>query len=425
MNASVPPGTPKREMAVARTRKTDPKPAASEADALPEPRADVDAPADEAAAEVTLPQPEAEPAPAVARGAAEPGPREIVRIERRGGFFPLLLGGLIAGGAGFGAAAYVIPRYLPQLAGGASATSEMQAQADRIAALDSAIADLKTQAPVQTAAVPDDLPTRLDEMTARLSAIERANAAVADQITALDGRLGEIERRPMTGNATSAAALEAVNRELDGFRAEMAAQMKAAEAARTQIATAADAAAAKVATVESEAERVRTEAETAAKSAAVGGGVARILAALESGAAFDSAVGDVKAAGFDVPEALVSQAQGVPTLAALRDSFPEAARTALAVSIRDVAPDDAWSRIVAFFRSQSGARSLAPRAGDDPDAILSRAEASLRAGDLARSVEELKALPEPGQAVMAEWVAKAERRLGAVEASATLQQLVK
>lgn len=429
MNGSVPPGTLKREISVARTRKSDPKPAdaaTGEIEAGTDPRPDAFAAAGNPEAEVTLPPPAAEPPQTSAAESPPPPPRETVRVERRGGFVPLILGGILAGGLGFGAAAYVIPRYLPQLvAGGPDLSGDLQAQADRIAALDNAFAALKEQGAASAADASGELARRLDELGARLTALDEAQATVAESLGAFDLRLAEIERRPLTGDAGSAAALAAINRELDGFRTEMAAQIKAAEDVRTAIATAADAATKKVETVEKEAERIRSEAEAAARAAAVTGGVARILAALESGAALDQPISELKAAGYEVPEALVSQAQGVPTLAALRDSFPEAARSALAVSVPEAAADDLWSRIAAFFRSQSGARSLAPRAGEDPDAVLSRAEADLRAGDLAKAIDELQALPEPGRAAMAEWVAKAGRRLEAVNAARALEQQVK
>ncbi len=228
----------------------------------------------------------------------------------------------------------------------------------------------------------------------------------------------------MTGDAASASARDALQREMDGFRAEISAQKQAIEAAKGDIANAAKAAAANIEAVRAEAEQMRREAEAAAKNATIGASLDRLTAALDSGAALDGPIADLRAAGLDVPAALGDQAQGVPTLAALRESFPEAARKALAVSVQETAGTDVWSRVAAFFRSQSGARSLTPRAGDDPDAVLSRAEAGLRAGDLSAALAELKSLPEAGQAAMAEWATRAERRLQAVEAVAALQQQV-
>ena len=115
-------------------------------------------------------------------------------------------------------------------------------------------------------------------------------------------------------------------------------------------------------------------------------------------------------------------ADGVPTLTELVDSYPEAARAALDASIRANVDGGAFDRFTAFLRVQTGARSLEPREGDDPDAILSRAEAAVRAGDLAQALTELAALPEDGQAAMAGWTQSARTRLDALEAAQGLTQ---
>ncbi len=65
---------------------------------------------------------------------------------------------------------------------------------------------------------------------------------------------------------------------------------------------------------------------------------------------------------------------------------------------------------------------MEPRAGDDPDAVLSRAEAALTAGQLAQALEEIAALPEPALAAMADWTARARQRVSALEAVETLAQ---
>ena len=63
-----------------------------------------------------------------------------------------------------------------------------------------------------------------------------------------------------------------------------------------------------------------------------------------------------------------------------------------------------------FLKAQTGARSVAPREGDDPDAVLSRANASVEAGDIAAALDEIQALPENARQVpaMAEWLAGAQ-----------------
>jgi hypothetical protein len=54
------------------------------------------------------------------------------------------------------------------------------------------------------------------------------------------------------------------------------------------------------------------------------------------------------------------------------------------------------------------ARSLEPREGDDPDAVLSRVEAAARAGDIAAALAEIEALPEVAREPLADWIDRAE-----------------
>jgi hypothetical protein len=60
--------------------------------------------------------------------------------------------------------------------------------------------------------------------------------------------------------------------------------------------------------------------------------------------------------------------------------------------------------------NQLSLRSTAPRAGDDPDAVLSRAEAALAAGRLGEALAEVASLPAPVQSAMAGWIAQAQAR---------------
>ena len=98
------------------------------------------------------------------------------------------------------------------------------------------------------------------------------------------------------------------------------------------------------------------------------------------------------------------------------------ARAALDASIKQTVSDDPVSRIGAFLKTQSGMRSLEPKQGDDPDAVLSRAEAAVEAGDLATALTEVTKLPSDGQAAMATWVAAATTRLSVTQAATSLSQ---
>jgi len=110
----------------------------------------------------------------------------------------------------------------------------------------------------------------------------------------------------------------------------------------------------------------------------------------------------------------------VPTLQSLRETFPNAARAALEAA-RQADMGAGWTdRITAFLQTQTGARSLTPREGTDPDAILSRAEAALASGDVAATLAELATLPEAAKPDLAAWQAQAQLRLDAAAALAGL-----
>ena len=86
--------------------------------------------------------------------------------------------------------------------------------------------------------------------------------------------------------------------------------------------------------------------------------------------------------GAEIPAALANAGDGIPTLLTLQEGFAEPARAALDASIRADMGDGWANRLTSFLRSQSGARSLTPHEGADPDAVLSRAEAALCGGTL-------------------------------------------
>ena len=82
---------------------------------------------------------------------------------------------------------------------------------------------------------------------------------------------------------------------------------------------------------------------------------------------------------------------------------------------------DGWaSRLTSFLRSQSGARSLTPHEGTDADAVLSRAEAALREGQIKAALAELAGLPPAGAELMKPWIADATRRLDTEQAISDL-----
>lgn len=304
---------------------------------------------------------------------------------RRSGALPLVLGGVLAAGLGAGAAFYV-GRLYPALVAGADNT----AMAARIDAQAAEIATLNQRL---TALPPPAADTASQDALAAAQKLATGQKALQDSVTGLSERIARLENAPVGGSGATTLDLAAATD----------AATKAAKAA------------------EEEAARLKAEAEAATRRALLIAASGEISAALESGAALQPGLDLAQSAGVAIPPGLADVAQGAPTLRALRDGFPAAARDALALSLRAMADGSLWSRFTAFLRSQTGARSLAPVAGDDPDAILSRAEAAAVAGDLQTALDELATLPAEGQARMAEWAGLANRRLAAEKALAALQ----
>lgn len=412
---------------MARTRKGDP---AAEA-ATPETDAGIEAPVAEgpAAPETPpMPEPEAQPEAASPDFAPAPEAPPLRPTPRRGGFLPTVLGGAVAAGLGFGAAAYVLPRvWAPQgpadeIAALRDGLAQQSARIESLAAsVEAATADGTAQdLAAAQAELAETTGTGLAELRDTVVALDSRIAEGAARLDAVDRRISALEKRPVAGGAASATALDAFGREMEALRGEMAGQKSAVAEAQAQLQAEAAAATESIRAAVAEADRLRAEAEETARHATARAALGRIQAALTAGGALDPALADLRGAGIEVPPALAEQGQGVPTLEALRAAFPAAARDALAASLRQTAGGSLWDRTFAFLRTQSGARSLSPRDGADPDAVLSRAEAALAAGDPAAAIAEIEALPADGQARMAEWVALAKRRIAATEAAAAL-----
>lgn len=310
-----------------------------------------------------------------------PQPAKPADLARRPGWVAPILGGVIAAGLGYGVAQYV-PGGWP-IQDTSALQAALSAQQAETESLKAQIAELAAR-PI---AGPDS------DLEARVAAL--ADQAAPDiaplqkQIAALEQRLSVVESTPVSGTAPSATAL--------------AAQKAAADAVLQQ--------------AEDTAAQIKADAEAIAKTTEARAALGRVQAAMDSGAAYASAL---PALG-DVPAVLKDNAEtGVPTLAALQNAFPAASRAALEAALR-ANMGESWSdRVANFLRTQTGARSLQPREGNDPDAILSRAEAALASGDISAAMTEIAALPPEAQAALADWMAQAEKRQAAVAAVAGL-----
>ncbi len=291
------------------------------------------------------------------------------------GFFPLALGGLLAGVIGFAIATFTAPAPDTTLA------DQLAIQSTQIDALEQRIA-----------AIPE-----ID-----LSGIETAQADLRAQLSDVTSRIVALEERPV-GSAGPIVIGDDVSDEMDSLRAQIA---EMTNAAQTELAEA-----------RAQAASIEENAAAAARNAAARAALARVQTALESGAPIGAALGDLEdAIGSSAPEALIAVQDGVPTLASLQDTFPDMARSALATARSEGVSGEETTGFGAFLRTQLDVRSTTPQEGDSADAVLSRAEAAVRTGRLADALAEVSALPEVARAEMSDWLALAESRAAALAA---------
>ncbi len=352
---------------------------------------------------------------------------------RRGGAIGLVLGGALAAGLGYGAAWY-------GLVGGADdgeiraavsaqdeeigklrkalestrreAGEKITKAEERYAALDKALAQIRADL--------SRLGNETGDLREQMKAIAAHQKEISGRIESLEKRVSEIEKRPIAdAEGAVAAAVAAYEQEIEDLRQRLEAQSRKFEALNREIEK-------KIAEALAQAEKISKRTARSSALAEAESALARIRGAIETGGGFREALDTIsRMLGITPPPALTEAAEkGVTPLAELQAEFPEMARAALAASLRAAPADSPVERLGAFLKSQVAPRSLEPREGDDPDAVLSRAEAALRAGDLEKALAILDALPEPGKAAMESWIAKARERLEAIGALEELQKAV-
>ncbi|MEM9306477.1 MAG: hypothetical protein AAGA74_04215 [Pseudomonadota bacterium] len=332
-------------------------------------------------------------------------PEPVVRTETKvvqGSIWPGFFGGVIAALLGF-----IIGRgdaldnILPEA---------FQRQEADLTALEAAVETAQSEAAgaVEAAATQSTaLDERISSLEASLVALEGAEgpdlSGLSDGLSGIEAglstlvaRVAALEERPVATENPDAASSESVQE----LEAALAAQMQEISDLQSRVDAAENLAA--------------EEASQLLAQAALN----RVMTAVNVGDGYTAALGDLESVSdVAVPEALRDSADaGVPSLASLQESFPEAARAGLAAARAEV-PETDVQGISGFIRRQLNVRSVAPRDGSDPDAILSRAEAALAAGELDAALTEMEALPEVARATMQDWLDAAEARKAAQDAA--------
>ena len=107
-------------------------------------------------------------------------------------------------------------------------------------------------------------------------------------------------------------------------------------------------------------------------------------------------------------EILKNAFNGVKPLEQLRNTFPKEARSALKEFHTKNDKDKISQKILVFLKTHITTRSLKPISGDSIDAILSRAERSLKLNNLGDALKELKSLPEDAKKFIHNWMIEAQ-----------------
>ncbi|MTH34277.1 hypothetical protein GL279_06630 [Paracoccus limosus] len=349
--------------------------------------------------------------PVSTRASAQPAPRRV-------GFFPTFLGGVVAAGLGAAACYWVIP-HLPaawQPVVPEAALSDSQLDAARQAGVDAARAEFQTQADAlatRAAEAGTDAARQVlaDATPGAASATGDLPADLADKLAALERNVADLGSR--LGQQAPAGIPQSA---LDALASRVEQQQSRLDelAARPAVDPAT---AAQVQTLAQQAEQLQQSTEAANRRAQAAAAASALIAAIENGAPRDQALAELQASGVEVPAVLTAD---VPRIAELRSEFPAAARAGLKAARDSASGEGTMSALGNFLRVQTGARSVEPREGSDPDAVLSRANAAVESGDIAGALAEIGALPQPAQEAMAQWVGRAKTWTDANAALAAL-----
>lgn len=415
--------------------KSESTPEASAGEAAEKPEAESESKTGAAAAE---PEPEAAPEAPAKEGAAGPvppiAPPPAPESPRRsGGALGAILGGVVAAAIGFGLA-QLVPQGWPfgpsvQVTDSLSqrldtAEAALSALKTQVAALDKSVKATEEQA-ASAAGLGAKISAAQAQVAALKTELQKGQNGLDQSLKSLEGRVAALEKMPQASGtgapasaASSAPAAGAPDAAaLASLSAQIEAQRKASADLAAQIKSVGDKASAGIAEAEKQAQQMKADAEATAKAALARAALTRVQTALDLGGSFAPALAELRAQGAKVPAALTNTAEaGVPTRADLLRAYPAAARAALDASIKATMGSGVMDRIGAFLKTQTGLRSLKPRQGSGPDAILSRVEADLRDGKLAEAVKETDALPVVGQSAMADWLTMANARLQALQA---------
>ena len=272
-----------------------------------------------------------------------------------------------------------------------------------------------TSDPTTPAPIMSDPTTPNKELLARIAALEAKLAGFGKTITGTEQRITEGAGKAA---AESSAAIESLARRVGSVEAEMAAAAGLAG---------------RIAALEKDIQALRRAAPggpSASRGVALALGAVELRDALGRGAPFAAEIAALKqafAGDRGVMAALESLSKwaprGVPSHDDLARRLELLAPRLLRAAKRPADGgwiEETWARISALvvIRPTGG-----DAVGDEPGAVLARAEAKLALGDLDGAVGEVERLKGPAAAAAGDWLTAARARLGAQAAIAALSAL--
>ena len=322
--------------------------------------------------------------------------------RKSSGVLQLVVAGFVCAGFGFGAAILSQPSnpiwpIHPDMAQFRDETTGQIIGIDtRLNALEGRVTD------VDERAVGDVFQSDLDELT---NGYDQRFLEIASQLENFDKRLAALEKSTIE-SAIPDELVAQYQDEVKRLKETLEAQRESLQKFMSETAEATN------------------EVTQRAKETVARGILAQIRAAIDAGGPFDTAIKEFdEQVGHALPNQLRSLAQeGVQTYQELRDSFAEAARSALNAAREELNESEGFMGIGNYLRQQFQARSVTPKMGDDADAVLSRVEQELRENDLTGALNELDALPDAARDQMQPWIDQARERQDALEQLDILSQ---
>lgn len=316
-------------------------------------------------------------------------------------FVALLAGGVLAGAIGFAlgridqTSGWIFGNAPDVGAENAQAIATLRAGQDEAQAQ---LAELRQSLAGQAATL-----AGLPEQFAPVSQLAQQGEALSGALNELEARLRDLENRPIPDIGATQDAVAAYEQQLAAMRAMLAEELARIEA------------------VQAKALADQTSLQSQTRSAAFLAATARLAAQATAGADMREALQTLRDLNTTIPPELETHSGGVASQANLTARFPDVARATLDRAIELAAEQGQITGLQAFVQKQLGARSLAPRPGDDADAVLARAEAELNAGNLKAAIAEVRALQSLGVAPLDAWLGDAETHITVQQAIAALE----